>query len=595
MSSQQRSSHLLIRLLIVNLIVSMSAGLVLARSIQPQTSGELLTNPGFEQPFVQQGSADIFIANGWTAWYITPDGVTYPLDCKNSPTPQTCKTYRVPAYHNTQPQDARQPQRARSGDSQQWGSAYATYIAGVYQRVAGLTPGTRLSFSAYMQGFNCDDDRGCFGPAGEYGKSYEPGNMQTRIGIDPAGGTDPFSSNVVWSPYQNPLDAFSRHEVEAVAQGDAVTVFLWSSPTYPELHTNIYVDDASLISVGQGPAPTTAASTPASGTPQATLPAGTGTYSVQSGDTLSAIALQYNLTLDQLLALNPGLTRDSVLQVGQVLNVGGTPAPTTQATAGATETPKPSPTSGAPTATATAGAPTATATPGGPTTYTVKSGDTLASITAQFNLSLDQLLAYNGITKDTPLLVGQTLIVSAPAVTPTPSLTPTQVTTLAVSTPTPTPPPGIPAAGLCLLAFDDANGSGTRDSGEGLVAGVKFEVKSADDKSVATYTSDGVKEPNCLTNLPDGRYSVEVTPPADQLATTDTRWSLSLLSGAAVNIVFGSQSTPTATVAPATAPTAIPAATAPGNGSSSFTLLVGGAFVLLAVAALFLGLRPRRK
>src|SRR3989304_10370073 len=159
MSSQHRSSRLLIRLLIVSLIVSMPIGLVLARSSQPQ-AGELLANPGFEQPFIQQGSADIFIANGWTPWYLTPDGVNYPIDCKGKD--GTCKPYRIPGYRNTQPQDARQPPRARSGDSQQWGVMYAVYIAGVYQHVAGITPGTRLSFSAYMQGFNCDDDRGCF-------------------------------------------------------------------------------------------------------------------------------------------------------------------------------------------------------------------------------------------------------------------------------------------------------------------------------------------------------------------------------------------------------------------------------------------------
>jgi murein DD-endopeptidase MepM/ murein hydrolase activator NlpD len=226
----------------------------------------------------------------------------------------------------------------------------------------------------------------------------------------------------------------------------------------------------------------------------------------------------------------------------------------------------------------------------------VKSGDTLSSIAAQFNLSLDQLLTDNSITKGTPLLVGQTLIVGAPAVTPTPVLNPTQAATLA---PIPTVSASTSAStplGLCLLAFDDVNGNGTRDSGEGLTAGVKFEVKSADGQSVATYTSDGVKEPDCLTNLPDGRYSIEVTPPDGQLATTDTRWSLSLLSSTAVNIAFGSQAAPAAaTATPSAAPTAVPAATASGNGSSALTLLVGGAFVLLAMAALFLGLRPRRK
>ena len=163
-----------------------------------QQSGELLTNPNFEQPYEQEGSADIFVANGWIAWYLVPDGVNFPTECAENG-PATCKPYRVPGYRNTQPQNEKEPARARSGDSQSWGVNYAVYIAGVYQRVANLTPGTKVRFSAYLQGFNCTDDRGCYGGVGEYGYSYEPGDMQTRVGIDPTGNTDPFSASVIWS------------------------------------------------------------------------------------------------------------------------------------------------------------------------------------------------------------------------------------------------------------------------------------------------------------------------------------------------------------------------------------------------------------
>jgi len=62
-----------------------------------------------------------------------------------------------------------------------------------------------------------------------------------------------------------------------------------------------------------------------------------------AGDTLSLIAQRFNLTLDQLLALNPSLTRESVIQVEQVINVSGQ-APTLAATRAPTATPPPSPT-----------------------------------------------------------------------------------------------------------------------------------------------------------------------------------------------------------------------------------------------------------
>ncbi len=523
--------HRLLRVVLLLTIVGLAV-----QSAQAQSSGELLTNPGFEGPLVSQGN-DILVAAGWQAWYVTPGSDTYPNRCPE-PTVPSCKPYHIPTYRDTQPQNSRLPPRARSGNSQQWGTSYAVYIAGVYQSVAGIAPGTRLRFSAYTQGFNCDDDRGCFGGVGEYGKSYEPGDMQTRVGIDPTGGTNAFSSGIVWSGYANPLDAFFLQQVEAVAQNSTVTVFIWSSPTYPELHTDIYVNDASLIAVGQGDVPTatpaeagTPQPSPTLGTPQPTptIPPNTGTYTIQSGDTLSAIAQTYNLTLDQLLALNPSLTRDSILQVGQVINIGGTPQATT---------PTPAPTA------------------------TIEPTTTPAAVT---------------------------------------SATAAPTTTLSTSTPAPNGTPALANSGLCLNAYDDVNGNGTRESDETtVVAGVRFDVLDAQNQVVTSYTSDGTEAVHCLSNLPDGRYTIDIAPPPDYTATTDLKWSVSLLSGTSVNVNFGSHIASAATATPEVAPTAqAEAATAPAPAERStgapLSLLIGGALVLLAIAALAFALSSRRR
>lgn len=45
------------------------------------------------------------------------------------------------------------------------------------------------------------------------------------------------------------------------------------------------------------------------------------TYKVQSGDVLGSVAQKYGLTTTELVALNPGITVDTVLQIGQALNV----------------------------------------------------------------------------------------------------------------------------------------------------------------------------------------------------------------------------------------------------------------------------------
>jgi len=44
-------------------------------------------------------------------------------------------------------------------------------------------------------------------------------------------------------------------------------------------------------------------------------------YKIQSGDVLGSVAKKHNLTTSELLALNPDVTVDTVLQVGQELNV----------------------------------------------------------------------------------------------------------------------------------------------------------------------------------------------------------------------------------------------------------------------------------
>lgn len=45
------------------------------------------------------------------------------------------------------------------------------------------------------------------------------------------------------------------------------------------------------------------------------------TYTVQEGDVLSTIAQRFDLSVAQLLALNPGLTADSILQIGDELTI----------------------------------------------------------------------------------------------------------------------------------------------------------------------------------------------------------------------------------------------------------------------------------
>ena len=111
----------------------------------------------------------------------------------------------------------------------------------------------------------------------QYGKvSDQPSDMHLKVGIDPTGGEDPFSPNIVWSPEQPAWDTYTLFQVEAVASGSSVTVFTHSRADWDWARANndVYVDDASLVVIGQAPAvqPTQPPAAPA---PQARQPAAT--------------------------------------------------------------------------------------------------------------------------------------------------------------------------------------------------------------------------------------------------------------------------------------------------------------------------------
>jgi hypothetical protein len=102
--------------------------------------------------------------------------------------------------------------------------------------------------------------------------------MRMKVGIDPTGGTNPWSGSIVWSGEQNPLDTWALLAVEAVAQGSSVTVYTYSAPPWPTKHNDVYWDDAALVVVAQ-PAPPTNTPRPTRPRPTATpvLPTATPT------------------------------------------------------------------------------------------------------------------------------------------------------------------------------------------------------------------------------------------------------------------------------------------------------------------------------
>ena len=192
----------------------------------PASGTNLLINPGFEGEFKPFGSiTELNHAPNWFPWW---------KDGENNLRPE----YK-PAGVDVA------PNRVHSGSTaQQYFKSFGQFKAGLSQSVLNVPIGARFQFSAHGQAWSCIEFSKC-----SNGTSFEPANMLMRVGIDPFGGTDPFSGDIEWSAYFNPLDRWEIACVEAVAEAAIITVYVWASPDGPRQNQDIYWDDAALISL----------------------------------------------------------------------------------------------------------------------------------------------------------------------------------------------------------------------------------------------------------------------------------------------------------------------------------------------------------
>lgn len=198
--------------------------------------------------------------------------------------------------------------------------------------------------------------------------------------------------------------------IKEVAADDSPSSAVVAALTPPALAALIADDVATATPVPPTAVPT---DTPS---PTATLPVEPPRYTVKAGDTVDAIARQFNSTIADIIQAN-GLGANARLNVGQVLIV-----------------PVPGGTGGA--------GPTATPT-GGMLIYSVQAGDTVSGIAEKFNSRIDWILQANKMDVSAILRIGQSLLVPLNPMTPTSSPTPN--VTPQPPTPTPVPTLGAPA------------------------------------------------------------------------------------------------------------------------------------------------------
>lgn len=117
-----------------------------------------------------------------------------------------------------------------------------TFVAGIYTQVGGLTPGATYRASI------------------GWGAPTVPDAFGRRLGIDPTGGTDPNSPEIVWGPTRrgpgtvlNDSDPNNANDpkkgnidVTAVARATTVTVYVWVDHNYSTGQNMIFIDAVGL-------------------------------------------------------------------------------------------------------------------------------------------------------------------------------------------------------------------------------------------------------------------------------------------------------------------------------------------------------------
>lgn len=127
--------------------------------------------------------------------------------------------------------------------------------AGLYQTVQ-VNPGDRLRFTIDAHAWSSNDDNpqtsegvgtdAFFAQEGTVTNDARR-NFTFKVGIDPAGGTDPFADTIIWGEGAHVYNAYhALPAVEAEAQGEHVTVFVIDQVLWRYKHNDAYFDNARL-------------------------------------------------------------------------------------------------------------------------------------------------------------------------------------------------------------------------------------------------------------------------------------------------------------------------------------------------------------
>ena len=460
--------------------------------------GELLQNSSLDEgsngPYTTRrgGEFPIYLPNGWNAWLAAQSGDFY-----NRGDRTTMNPHPGPG---PSPKDGNRALNVDCG--------FVTCTVAIYQQVS-VTEGENIQARAWSQVKACNiapDSDNC-------GSAVESGS-QTRIGIDPNGGTDPNDSDIVWSNWSQPHDQWLEMSVSATTTGGTATLFLYSTQANTAQLNRTYWDAATLQGGGEGGAAESAA------TPRPTAPPevpfvvpqdagddGSITHTVSAGDTLDSIAVAYGMSRADILALNPSITDPRIISLGQRLVIreaqGSSSANNDDdddsSSQNADEVPSEGVNLEAEVTEEAGGAPVVTSVPG---EEGESEGDTESS-------------------EDE----------ATPTISPV-TLTPAPV----VAAELPASDPSTLTAAVCVILFEDSNQNRLQEPSEAMLSGGNIQLVSGTD---VLDSFDSEIEPGCFDELASGSYVVSASAPEGYGLTSPNQLRLQALAGNRVNVAFG--------------------------------------------------------
>ena len=403
-------------ILMLGLSIQLSLG-------QANEATNLLENGDFEGEFVElEGEAPRSVATGWTPWHVG-------------------RAASSPSFANHDPNYDEETDRIRldeAGSAQKYYTLFATHHGGVYQQVDSVTSGSTYRFSIYAYVWSSSYE--------DADVSEDPGNVVVRVGIDPNGGTDGESEDIVWSTAATFFyDAYRQYAVIATAASSTITVFVESTVGGPRANNYIYLDDAVLelasdtAVVAEG-TPTSETNTELNDGSATDTPTPTATSTPADTDTPEPTAERARRSEGS--GLDDAPTATATLPPTETPTPTATSTPTATQTATATATPTATPATLQATADGTATAVSAVFPDS--VTHVVEEGDTVSELALRYGSTREAINQANDLDEANLIYVGQRLIIpinlpetpegaepatATPTVTATPTFTPTPTPT----------------------------------------------------------------------------------------------------------------------------------------------------------------------